>query len=211
MCQTAGQLPDRFHFLRLNQCFFGNTQCFDAIFLMGQVLAQRKNDSIAWRSGPAEPLIGPVHMPVAILEQRQNMIDGVFQGILGITHIIGMQQAHDRAAQQLLFSVAQQHCPGRVHPQENAVEIEYRQRIRGNLPECIQLQSTLCQPCGLSSLQIYQILDQFQAFALTVLQRLLTEDMLGGFVGDANTPTIIPCSSITGEKENDHHVCSTSP
>ncbi len=185
MSQTAGQLPDRFHFLRLNQGLFGDTQCLDAVLFVGQVFAQRKNDSIAGCRGPAEPVIAAVDVLITIFKQRQHMVDGVFQSILGAADIIRMQQGHDGGAQQLVFRVAQQRCPGRVYPQKDTVEIEYRQRVRRYLPKRIQLQRALLQSGGLLSFQADQVIDQFQAFAFAILQRLLVEDMRGGFVGDA--------------------------
>ncbi len=185
MGKPTGQLPDRFHFLRLNQGLFGNTQGLDAVLFVGQVLAQRKNDSIAGCSGPAEPVIAAVDMLVTIFKQRQYVVGGVFQGVLGVADIIRMQQGHDRGAEQLVFRVAQQRCPGRVYPQEDTVEIEDRQRVRRYLPKRVQLQRSLFKSGGLLSFQTHQVIDQFQAFALAFLQRLLIEDVRGGFVGDA--------------------------
>ena len=137
MRHAAGQLADRFHFLRLPQRTLGRP-------FTGNVTRHRMDHSAIGHRGPAEQPVSPVAGHVAVLErQRGHPAAQLFHFGRGRRHVVGMQEVAQHLAHHFMRGPAQ--VPGgcRVDRGNAPREIANQHQLLRQAPDAVQVARVL--------------------------------------------------------------------
>ena len=180
VCDAAGQLPHRFHLLRLQQCLLGDFQPFGRGLLRGHVAGNRINVILVRYAGPRQPAVRSVLVPEAALEPDGGVAAAELVD-LRPRHpaIIGMLQPFRSTVQQFSFAPAQRSGACRVDRSPDAVAIRDHQKILRHVPDPVALPGLFLDALRQRRIQLGELVRKLAVSLFALPQRLLRHHLLG--------------------------------
>ncbi len=173
--QPARELPHRLHLLRLPEHRLRLGQRLGLLLFNGDIARDGVDQPGFRHRGPGQPAVAAAFVSVAVLEARGGRALGrpARLGQRG-RGIVGMDQLHERMADQVVLLPAQQHGPGRVHGDDRAVEARHQHQVGRVPPHAVALGRAL----GDAGLQ--RLVQPLQRLLRALLRVDVSDDDQGG-------------------------------
>ncbi len=135
---AAGQLPDRFHLLRLAKRFLGLPQRVGRDLLGGDVATDRVDEIVARYGSPGDPAIIPVLVAQPHRIMAAALTDRASDDPLGdASPLVGVNELNERRSLQLRLRPVEHEFPGRVRCEHIAVDTRHQHEVGRQLPHAL--------------------------------------------------------------------------